>query len=198
MLGGSGTESWVSIDTRVEQQEKALVTRSTFAKSLIGPAGEHYVMFQIYLRGFLAALAPHNYPDADVMVVGQDGAVSALVQVKTRTSGKDGGWHMRDKHEELVADHLFYCFVDLEPSAPVTCVVPSALVAQVVRESHQAWLSAPPKRADKPHKDNPMRRIMPEYGYPVPSAGPKWMDAWRERWELLAPGSTAPGSPNVP
>jgi hypothetical protein len=67
-------------------------------------------------------LPPRNLPYADVMIVGADGSTSALVQVKARTYGKDGGWHMREKHEGLVLERLFYCFVDLEPTRPTTAI----------------------------------------------------------------------------
>lgn len=87
--------------------------RTSLTKSLVGPCGEHYVMYRVHALGMLAALAPRNLPYADVMVVAADGSVASLVQVKTRTIGRDGGWHMREKHEQLIMDRLFYCFVDL-------------------------------------------------------------------------------------
>jgi hypothetical protein len=163
-----------------------MAQRSLFEKSLVGPAGEHFVMYQAHMRGMLAALAPRNLPYADVMIIGADGSTSALVQVKTRTSGRDGGWHMRDKHEQIVLERLFYCFVDLEPGAPVTYVVPSKSVAEVLGESHRAWLTEPPKRGTEPHKDNPMRRILPEYGFAVSCAPAGWLEEWKDRWDLLS------------
>jgi hypothetical protein len=159
--------------------------RTALEKALVGPAGEHFVMYQAHTRGMLAALTPRNLAYADVMIVSVDGSASALVQVKARTYGRDGGWHMRDKHETLVLDRLFYCFVDFEPQPPATYIVPSKVVAAVVRESHAAWLSSPPKRGAEPHKDNPMRRILPRYDYPVICAREGWLDEWKERWELL-------------
>lgn len=160
-------------------------SRTALEKSLVGPAGEHFVMYQAHARGMLAALTPRNLAYADVMIVGADGSASALVQVKARTYGRDGGWHMRDKHETFILERLFYCFVDFEQQPPVTYIVPSKVVA-VVREAHAAWLQAPPKRGDKPHKDGDLRRILPRYDYPVMCAPEGWLDEWKERWELLA------------
>ena len=158
--------------------------RSAFAKGLVGPAGEHYVMYQVHRRGRLAALTPRNLPEADVMIVSRDGEAATLVQVKARSFGADGGWHMSEKHERIRAARLVYCFVDFEPAAPVTYLVPSVLVATVVFEEHQAWLARPGKDG-RPHTENKMRRIRPRYPYPVPSAPDGWLDQWRERWELL-------------
>lgn len=36
--------------------------------SLLGAAGEHYVMSQLLRRGFIAALAPVGVPSADIVV----------------------------------------------------------------------------------------------------------------------------------
>jgi hypothetical protein len=158
--------------------------RSAWEKALIGPAGEHFVMYQVHFRKRLAALAPRNLPHADVMIVSPDGATSALVQVKTRTRGADGGWHMREKHETISFPDLFYCFVDFEPREPVTYVVPSALVADVVREEHAAW-KATPSKTGKPRGETELRRLRPRYPYAVPSAPDGWLDQWQERWDLL-------------
>ena len=160
--------------------------RSPFEKSLVGPAGEHFVMYQVHRMGRMAALAPRNFPHADIMIVSPDGSSSALVQVKTRTRGPDGGWHMSEKHERLVFPDLFYCFVDFEPTEPVTYVVPSARVAEIVREDHAAWL-AEPGRGGRAHQDNKMRRIAPR-GTRARCAPDGWMDEWRDKWGLLLDG----------
>lgn len=53
---------------------------------------------------------------------------------------------MKPKHERLISDSLFYCFVDfghgLEDRAQ-TYIVPSGVVAAAIRESHQHWLNTP-------------------------------------------------------
>jgi hypothetical protein len=43
-------------------------------------------------------------PDVDILVLFPDGVtVAATVQVKTRTYGRNQGWHCKDKHERLGA-----------------------------------------------------------------------------------------------
>ena len=114
-------------------------------KSLVGPAGEHYVLYRLHAMGLLASLAPRGAPTVDILVLSPDETVVATVQVKARTYSSDGGWHMGQKHESIALPGCFYAFVDFEPEVPVTYIVPSAVVADVVTKSHQAWLASPGK-----------------------------------------------------
>ncbi len=159
--------------------------RSVLERSLVGPAGEHYVLYRLYRKGMLASLAPPGAPTVDVLVLAPDESVIATVQVKTRTYGADGGWHMSKKHEEVVQARCFYAFVDLEPEPPVTFIVPSAIVAQALRAAHQAWL-ATPGRGGRPHRDHDMRRILPSYSFSVPGYPSGWLKQYEERWDLLS------------
>lgn len=160
-------------------------SRSALEKALVGPAGEHYVLFRLYQQGMLASLSPPGAPTVDVLVLAPDESVIATVQVKTRTYGTDGGWHMSVKHERIIQDRCFYAFVDLEPEVPVTFIVPSATVAEVLRASHQAWLAAP-GRSGRVHRDHDMRRVRPAYPFEVRGYPPSWLEKYRERWDLLS------------
>jgi len=160
-------------------------------KALVGPAGEHYVLSRLYQHGMLASLAPPRSPTVDVLVLSPDESVVALLQVKTRTYGKDKGWHMSIKHETIVEPRLFYAFVDLEPAAAVTYIVPSAVVADVLKRSHIAWLTTPGAKGQQ-RNDNDMRRIKPTYPDPWDGYMPNWLDGWRERWDLLAVATAGP------
>jgi hypothetical protein len=72
-----------------------LSSRTSLERVLVGPAGEHYVLFQLYRRGVLAALAPPGTPIVDVLVLSPDRETkAATVQVKTRTGYQSGGWFM--------------------------------------------------------------------------------------------------------
>jgi hypothetical protein len=157
--------------------------RSKMEKALIGPAAEHYVLFRLHRQGFLATLAPRNAPTVDILVMNPDETVVALVQVKARTQGPDGGWHMNVKHERFDGKRLFFAFVDLEPESPTTYIVPAVTVAEVLKRSHAAWLVAPGVRG--PHHDNPMRRIRPRYPQVVKGYADGWLERYLERWDLL-------------
>jgi hypothetical protein len=160
---------------------------------LLGAAGEHHVMAELLRRGYIAALAPQGVPNADIVVTDIEGTRLCSVQVKTRRDiGSDGGWHMKAKHENFRGDRLFFCFVDFgrDPTAsPSVLVLPSARVAEVLAATHQQWL-ATPGRDGRPHKDGPMRRLLPDYARvyrgvacPYPKG---WLEQYRDAWHLLS------------
>ncbi|MFO1104623.1 MAG: hypothetical protein U1E34_00880 [Amaricoccus sp.] len=160
--------------------------------SLLGAAGEHYVMAELLRRGFIASLAPQGVPNMDIVVADISGTQLCAVQVKARLDkGSDGGWHMRPKHEELVSDRLFYAFVDFGGSVentPRTYIMPSLKVAEVLSRSHASWLSIPGHNG-RVRQDSTVRRLLPSYDYafrPNPNPYPLgWMDPFRGAWHLL-------------
>jgi hypothetical protein len=147
--------------------------------SLVGAAGEHYVMTQLLLRGCLAALTPRGAPDADILVGASDGLVLAEIQVKARSGRSGRGWRMSEKHEHIIRDRLFYCFVDFghDPPWPLY-VMPSGLVAKQLADRHAAYMATPGKHGQQ-RKDWPGRFISPH----LPHEG--WMDDYRCRWDLI-------------
>lgn len=160
------------------------------ASTLIGAAGEHYVMSQLLRRGYIAALAPAGVPNCDIVVTDDIGDRLCAVQVKTRSGlGSDGGWHMRRKHETLTSPSLFYCFVDFgnEIGEPVTWVLPAAVVASALSDCHKVWLATPGKNG-RAHQDNDMRRLLPGYDHlKVEAYRSGWMWRYREAWDQLEP-----------
>ena len=160
------------------------------ASTVLGAAGEHYVMSLLLRHGYIAALAPVGVPNCDIVVTDDIGDRLCAVQVKTRVEkGSDGGWHMSEKHEGISSSGLFYVFLDFGKTLtdpPVSYVVPSAVVADVVARSHATWLSQPGKRGQE-RKDSNMRRFLPDYnkmGLDI-GAGQGWLDQYRENWSLL-------------
>ncbi len=111
-------------------------------------------------------------------------SVGSMVQVKTRTIGRDQGWHFAEKHEKLVHPRLFYALLDLEPPVPAIFILPSSVVADVVTRSHRTWL-ATPSVSGRPHRDNPVRRVRPDYGSLIPNLPPTWLEDYRDRWDYL-------------
>lgn len=153
--------------------------------SLTGAAGEHLVLSRLLSRGILAAQAPRGTRKADILVNHLDKDSTALIQVKSRLKGSDGGWHMDIKHEAIRDEDIWYCFVDFQPESPKVFVVPSLLVAKIVTEENESWMRTPGKNG-RTHKETKMRRILPKYSYPVISAPDGWMIEFIERWDLLA------------
>lgn len=163
----------------------------TTPTTLVGAAGEYYVLTRLCLRGYIAALAPKGVPNADIVVTDVNGTRLFAVQVKARIGkGADKGWHMQAKHETLIAPLLFYCFVDFtDQAAPVTYVVPSRVVAEVITKTHHTWLVRPGKNG-RAHQDSNVRRFCPNYrDLPeLPEYGVGWLEPYREAWHLLSTG----------
>src|SRR5204862_2609545 len=128
--------------------------------SLTGVAGEHYVLFELLRRGYIAALAPVGVPNADLVVTNMEGSRLCSIQVKTRRGvGRDKGWHMHQKHEQALGERHFYCFVDLEVAAgmaPIVYVMPNAKVAKVLAVTHKHWADTPGKKGQV-KQQTPMR-----------------------------------------
>jgi hypothetical protein len=146
-------------------------------------------MSQLLRQGFIAALAPTGVPNCDIIVTDEIGDRLCAIQVKTRNNaGSDRGWHMGKKHEGLVSQTLFYCFVDFYvelEEAPFTYVVPANVVATALAECHQAWLDQPGKKGQQ-RKDNDLRRFLPSYDdLSIPAYSSGWLEEYREAWHLL-------------
>ena len=132
---------------------------------LTGSAGEHYVLYRLLREGAIAALAPERAPNVDVIVTDQSAKTVVAIQVKTRRTGQDGGWHLKPKHEELAEEKFVYCFVDFEDvdtNEPVVYVVPSKVVASTLKVQHKLWKDIPGQH-DQKRNDSSVRRLLPSY-----------------------------------
>lgn len=96
---------------------------------------------------------------------------------------------MSSKHERIISPNLFYAFVDFGKnvdSMPVSYVVPSAVVADVIKHSHTLWLSTPGK-AGQQRKDGDFRRFLPNYDKMGLSFGhgAGWLNPVQEAFSLV-------------
>jgi hypothetical protein len=170
--------------------------------SLTGVAGEYYILSELLRHGYIAALSPMGIPNADIVVTNFEGSQLCSIQVKTRRGkGADGGWHMHAKHEKgPLGDRYFYCFVDFQEPLkirPLVYVLPAAKVAEAIAAAHQKWLRTPGQKG-QPHKDNPVRRLLPDYSktWALENPYPKgWMDQYLDAWHILDLEKTDPDRP---
>ena len=160
--------------------------------TILSAAGEYYVLSRLCLAGYIAALAPKGVPNTDIVITDINSSRLFAVQVKSRLDkGQDKGWHMKRKHEQIVSDWLFYCFVDFGDglgSAPTTFVVPSKVVAEAIATTHMNWLFAP-GRNGRQHNDSEVRRLVPDYSVYLKEKAGKyckgWLEPYREAWHLF-------------
>jgi hypothetical protein len=147
---------------------------------LTGAAGEHLVLSRLLQRGVIAAQAPEGVRKVDILVNSLEGGEPCFLQVKSRQFGSDGGWHMSQKHESISEPNIFYCFVDFEPEHPLVYVIPSDVVATVLRDDHQIWLRTPGKRGQA-HNPTTMRRLTPISA----ALGTGWLEPYLESWDQV-------------
>lgn len=154
-------------------------------KNLIGAAGENLILSRLLSRGILASQAPRGTRKADILVNPLDGGAPLLIQVKTTLhTGKRAKWHMKEKHEDISDQDMFYCFGELGEKNSNVFIIPANKVSQVIRTSYKAWLKAPGKKGQA-HNETVMRWITSKYPVAVPGLKVDWMDEYLEAWELL-------------
>ncbi len=161
----------------------------TSDKNLVGAAGENLVLSRLLSRGILASQAPRGTRKADILVNPLDGGAPLLLQVKTTLhTGKRAKWHMKEKHEDISDQDMFYCFVELGGKDSDVFIIPAKKVSQVIKASYKAWLKAPGKKGQA-HNETVMRWITSEYPWDVPGLKQDWMDEYLENWEVLGEAS---------
>lgn len=122
----------------------------------IGNSGEYFVVGELERRGLTAAVPMSNTKDFDILAINRNNNNQYAVQVKTTTKN---GWILSKKNETLIDNNIIYVLVKLKDlNPPEYHIVPSKIVAQRLRESHQAWLNTPGKNGQS-HNDSDIRQF---------------------------------------
>lgn len=124
---------------------------------LSGVAGEFFVAGELSRKGYLATLTQRNTKGVDILVSNAAATKSATIQVKTNQGHQDY-WLLTKKAEALHAPRLFYVMVNLTTPTgfPEFHIVPSKIVADYVKSSHETWLKTPGKKGQA-RNDSSMR-----------------------------------------
>lgn len=121
-----------------------------------GNSGEYFVAGELERRGLTAAVPMSNTKDFDILAINRNNNNQYAVQVKTTTKN---GWILSKKNETLIDNNIIYVLVKLKDlNPPEYHIVPSKIVAQRLRESHQAWLNTPGKNGQS-HNDSDIRQF---------------------------------------
>ena len=125
-------------------------------QDIAGNAGVMFVAGELGRHGIIALPTVRNTEGID-LVASEPGGKSVSIQVKTRQRGEKK-WLLSKKNESISSETMFYVFVSLglPGELPEYHVVPSAIVAKAIRESHQTWLATPGKKGQA-HNDSSMR-----------------------------------------
>jgi hypothetical protein len=142
------------------------------SSGLCGVAGEYFVAAELSRLGYIASITLRNTRGLDILVSNLDTTRQIGIQVKTN-QGNRPEWILNEKAEQFYAENLFYVFVNLKSQAelPDFYIIPSNVVADYVKRTHQQWLNSPGKRGQA-HRDNPARKFKAEEQY-------------RNNWQIL-------------
>ena len=146
---------------------------SDLSSILTGVSGEYFVAAELSRRGYVASVTLRNTKGIDILVSNEDTTETRSIQVKTNKTSSPT-WILSSKAEGITESAHFYVFVNLRglTERPDYYVVPSAVVAKHVRESHEAWLAKPGRKGQE-HRDGSMRKFSDPDG------------VYLERWDHL-------------
>lgn len=143
------------------------------SSGLSGVAGEYSVAAELCRRGYLASITLRNAKGVDILATNTTATKTAAIQVKTNQDYRKY-WLLNKKAEDLVGSNFFYILVNLGTKSryPEFHVVPSKVIAEFIKSSHQTWLKTPGKKGQA-RRDNTMRKFLDTE------------DKFLGRWDLL-------------
>ncbi len=148
-------------------------------KIIRGVAGEYLVAGELSKRGIIASITLRNTKGMDILASNSDASKSVGIQVKTTIYPRKEypSWILRDKAEDYYSDTLFYVFVLIkgDNERPDFYIVPSKVVAEHTKTTHQAWLDKGKKQGLN-YNNTSLRKFCDKE------------KKYLERWDLLGLG----------
>ena len=131
--------------------------------TLIGNAGEYYVVAELLKRGIIAALAPRNAPAFDILAT--KGEKTVRIRVKTKSEEYDV-WQWSAKKDgtifrELSEQNDFSILVNLTMNhrEMFYIVIPTHLLNKWFIEEFKKWVETPGKGGRQRDPANPKRNL---------------------------------------
>jgi len=152
--------------------------------TLIGNAGEYYVVAELLKRGIIATLTPRNAPSFDILATKENHTVRIRVKTKSQEysvwqwSVKKNGRIFRD----LSKDGDFTVLVDLamEIKDLKFYVVPTHQIDAWLKTDFEEWIKTPGKNNRRHNPENPKRNLnQKEYVHKLS----KYINRWEKLWE---------------
>ena len=161
------------------------MSKVPISKNDVGIAGEFYMAHILAKYGFKVNVSLGRTEGFDLFIQNPN-STNLVVSVKTTYSDKSRFILMDKKAETLINKNLFYAFVRLNmpDGDPEFWIVPSNIVASIIKKSHKTHLETP-KKDGSPHKDVPMRlfHLIPNYKFP--DNWVKQLEGFKSNIELL-------------
>ena len=161
------------------------MSKIPISKNSIGIAGEFYIAHILAKHGFEVNLSLGRTKGFDLFVQNLIG-VNMTISVKTTYSNKAKFILVNKKAETLIDDYLYYAFVRLNmpDGIPEFWIVPSKVVATVIKEEHIIWMKTPAKNGSA-HKENPMRNFYLTSRYNFPEDWEEQLEHFKSNIESL-------------
>lgn len=123
----------------------------------IGISGEFYIAHILAKKGFKVSVTLGRTEGFDLFVQNPNG-INMTISVKTTRLKISKYFMMGKKADTLIDEHLFYAFVklNLPDDIPEFWIVPSKVVAPIIKKAHDIWLTTPAK-SGVAHKETSMR-----------------------------------------
>jgi hypothetical protein len=150
--------------------------------TLIGNAGEYFVVAELLKRRVIAALAPRNAPAFDILATNQKKTVK--IRVKTKT-GKYKVWQWNAKKDGSIFKYLssegdFSVLVNLTDDTKDMeyFILPTSILNEWIVDDFEKWLKTPGMKGQQRSSDNLKRNL--EYQKIATKLEP-----YRSNWEIL-------------
>ena len=160
--------------------------------TLIGNAGEYYVVAELLKRGIVASLAPRNAPGFDVLAT--RGRLTTRIRVKTKSEQYDI-WQWTAKPDGTIFRDLFEAsdFTVLVNLTINTCdlqffILPTSLVHQWLVSRFERWVNTLGKNG-RPHDPTNKKRHLGYREYA------ELLQPYLNSWELLWAEPSLPQNP---
>ncbi|MCX6066941.1 MAG: hypothetical protein NT121_14495 [Chloroflexi bacterium] len=153
-------------------------------KSTRGNASQFFIAGELCRRGYLAVVTMGNTPNTDILCSNIEGTRFVHIQVKTFVPG-GRTCSVGTKAEKDFGDNFFWVLGGIpgpeSDSAFIYYIIPSAVLAREVKESHRAWLDAPGKDGQE-HNESKIRVVhLPPY-----KSHTGWdVSEYQNRWDLI-------------
>lgn len=153
-------------------------------KSYRGNASQFFVAGELCRRGYAAVVTLGNTPNTDVLCSDLDGTKFVHIQVKTFIPGTST-CSVGRKAERAFGPNFFWVLAGIPLPGSTQpfryFIVPSAVMAENVAQTHAQWLATPGKN-DRAHKDNSVRAVC----IPPFTRSCHWsVDGYENRWDLI-------------
>jgi len=150
--------------------------------TLIGNAGEYFVVAELLKRGVVAALAPRNTPGFDLLAA--RGSKTVKVRVKTKTEEYDC-WQWNAKKNGSIFLGLspkddFIVLVNLtqETKEMDYFILPTVKIDGWLQKLFQDWVGTPGKKGQQHDRENKRRIIYyKEFGTEL--------EPFKNQWEIM-------------